>query len=383
MADDWEEYEAEETNRINSLCVMAHDMGVVIHTGTKQSQNEAEHEARNAAFQKSIYARLELSALMEKDWDHTKHPRHEAGSSRGGEFAPRVVSDLDARKSKEIEQITDNVKSNKVSSPAEVSRSTVDESTVPSKNATEAEQATQHLLDTTPPVPPPPRRNSAKQSHVNSIDDLMNQAVDSEPEFDSLLKSMADNFRGQKVTPQSASEFEAILNAPGFHVIKGPMKKAEKIVGDPSKGLMGKVEAYKTLADGTPPIAQIVDVLRATVAVDKISEFPQAVEFIKQSGVRLAREPKVRMSKMTGAGYRDIMMNVELKSGHVVELQVNTKSMLMTKDKAHSLYNQQVAIEMRALSENRTPTRSENIVIKILENKMKDMYAAAWEKSGG
>jgi hypothetical protein len=55
------------------------------------------------------------------------------------------------------------------------------------------------------------------------------------------------------------------------------------------------------------------------------------------------------MTKPTSAGYHDVMINATLSTGHVVEVQVNTKKMLLAKSEAHAHYEKQRTIEGKAV----------------------------------
>ncbi len=75
------------------------------------------------------------------------------------------------------------------------------------------------------------------------------------------------------------------------------------------------------------------------------------------------------------------MLNVTMPNGHAAELQINTKAIMLAKDKGHKLYERERDIEPKI--EDGTATAAEIAEHKDLQAKQRDIYAAAWEKSKG
>lgn len=72
------------------------------------------------------------------------------------------------------------------------------------------------------------------------------------------------------------------------------------------------------------------------------------------------------------------MMNVVLPGGHVAEIQVNIKEMLLAKDKAHPLYERERTITGRALRDKRDLDLDEAKEVGDLQKKQRAIYDGAW-----
>lgn len=122
--------------------------------------------------------------------------------------------------------------------------------------------------------------------------------------------------------------------------------------------------------------AKIGDMNRGTYIVKNTDEAKKVIEDI-QKEFKIVRT-KDRIINPTSAGYRDVMINVEMKNGTRAEIQVNFPEMLKAKDKAHPLYEASRAIEPKI--ENLTATADEIANYQKLIQKQKDIYDKAWSK---
>lgn len=240
------------------------------------------------------------------------------------------------------------------------------------------------------PVPPPPRPEIVSQPGVKDIDGLLKQADEAEPEYSAKLKVLAEKIAGSRVVPpEEVDDFFAdyeVSGKPGIVVLRGPTKRKGKI--------LEKLKDYKEEKGGILPAAQIGDIHRATIAVDRMDQIPDMLKAIGAAGFELAREPKVRIAEATSAGYRDVLTNVKLSNGHTVELQVNTKKMLLAKNKAHKFYDKQLVIQKKAQDDGRAHRNKEGKMVYDLNDKEKEafdrlegkqlkIYQSAWRASGG
>lgn len=81
-------------------------------------------------------------------------------------------------------------------------------------------------------------------------------------------------------------------------------------------------------------------------------------------------------------GYRDVMMNVRMTNGHIVEVQLHLKAILDVKNgPGHPLYEEIRAIDARAKMENRPLTASEKEQRQALVTEMTALYDEAYENS--
>lgn len=116
------------------------------------------------------------------------------------------------------------------------------------------------------------------------------------------------------------------LAKPGGMLFMAPLKRRER-------------STEKVNADYAGDWSKLLDVARATIAVDKLEDVKTVIDKLTASGMVLARQPKNRFAKPTDEGYRDTLLNVKLPNGIIGELQVHVKPMLIAKDKGHKFYN--------------------------------------------
>ena len=77
-------------------------------------------------------------------------------------------------------------------------------------------------------------------------------------------------------------------------------------------------------------------------------------------------------------GYRDVLMNIEMKNGHIVEFRLHIKAMDEAADVGHKIYEQRRTLE--AKSSQRKLTVREKELIETLTLKEKELYDSAWNK---
>ena len=81
-------------------------------------------------------------------------------------------------------------------------------------------------------------------------------------------------------------------------------------------------------------------------------------------------------------GYRDILLNLEMPNGHVVEMQLHLRSILEVKNGiGHELYEKVRSIKALAQTENRPLTRLEIEQIRESELEMERLYERAFQQS--
>lgn len=145
--------------------------------------------------------------------------------------------------------------------------------------------------------------------------------------------------RGDKLS--YADSIAAVAAAKGPVVQIGPMKRMER-------------STEKVAAEYKGDWSKLGDVVRANIAVDKAEDVPKVIDALRARGVEFARAPKDRFSNPTVAGYRDAMFNVKYPSGHIGELQVHLKPMLLAKEGGgHALYEATRSLEAKAKVEGR------------------------------
>ena len=218
---------------------------------------------------------------------------------------------------------------------------------------------------------------------VNALPDSPRQPAKTEQE----LFSQGEKAFGQlKTWLNRGNGVDKSLGLQVADISEGKMPDLDKpggvLIIAPLKGKKRATE--KVESDYGGDWSRLTDVVRASIAVDTCSELGGVMETLRKSGMKLAKKPKDRFTKPTSAGYRDIMMNVELPNGHIGELQVHVKEILKAKDEAHKLYEKTRTIEGKASREGRTElTTEEQKIVGDANKESEELYTGAFEKACG
>lgn len=184
-----------------------------------------------------------------------------------------------------------------------------------------------------------------QQSH--DLDQLYAQAAVAQHQLGDLTRSVANELQGTALVPDK---------------VKGRDRAMEKISTD-YEGEVGRVTdlARSTIVFGTPK---------------KISEAKVRIE-------QRAQVVRVKDRFATSQqGYRDIMMNLRMPNGHIVEIQLHLKAILDVKNgPGHTLYEQIRSIDARLKRENRTATPEERAKMNELNGEMRRLYDEAYNNS--
>lgn len=203
------------------------------------------------------------------------------------------------------------------------------------------------------------------------LDALYNQAEEAmEQQLDLLNRGQGiDRMLGAKVIhvdPKRGLD----LSHPGPLVLIGPLK--------------GKARVLEKIRESGSDPSSILDLVRATVAVDNLGDIPRVMKMLRSMGIQIAREPKNRFAKPTDVGYRDLMFNVRYPNGHVGELQINVKSMLVAKELGHSYYEKvRSFMADKAIAGDTSVTPEEQAEIDRANAVQKHLYSEAWEDAVG
>lgn len=148
---------------------------------------------------------------------------------------------------------------------------------------------------------------------------------------------------GAKAMPEYMKMMGGIAGALGGRIVQGPDAKAlvqggfkgtgttPVLLVAPLKGAARIDEKVKNEEKGN--YNAVRDIVRGTIAVNSPKDIPRVLAELKSQGVEMARAGKDRYSNpVMPYGYRDVLLNVKLPSGHVAELQINTKDMITAKE---------------------------------------------------
>ena len=154
------------------------------------------------------------------------------------------------------------------------------------------------------------------------------------------------------------------------------------------KGEKRSVEKVET--DYKGDWSKLCDVVRGTIAVDKVEDLKGVVDRLKTSGLKLARQAKNRFVEPTKVGYRDVLLNIEFPNGIVGELQLNVKPMLMAKNEGHDHYETErtlIAKHTPKGAEEHTPLETwpeeDQKAYNDALDEQKRIYGAAWKEVTG
>lgn len=144
-------------------------------------------------------------------------------------------------------------------------------------------------------------------------------------------------------------------------------------------GLKGLKRVREKLQESGEGVGSLLDLVRATVIVDRLEEVQTVLDKLRAKGVKVARSPKNRFANPTEAGYRDLMFNLRYPNGHIGELQVNLRPMMDAKAMGHKFYERVREIEARKKAENdRSLTPEEQRTVNEASALQKELYGEAW-----
>lgn len=192
---------------------------------------------------------------------------------------------------------------------------------------------------------------------------------------------------------------EGVDKAIGAHVVRRDRDPDAKIDLDKEGPLM-VIAPNKRKAEAVRKVEQryggdwregAVDLVRASIAVDRYDQLPEVVEALKKSGLELAARPRNRFRKPTQGGYRDVVLNARLPNGHVMELQLHLKSVLKAKDEAHPIYSRIKGLDDKIAEYRKSKRSGKKPKVELSQDEMKlfdeatrqmrQVFESAWQAS--
>ncbi len=179
---------------------------------------------------------------------------------------------------------------------------------------------------------------------TSNLDALYAEAEVAKKELDVMTRSIAQDLGGEAMIPAT---------------LKGSERAKEKIAAD-----------YEGDA------SRISDLARASISFKSVSQLEKGLAAIKAK-VKIVRL-KDRFQNPQN-GYRDILMNLEMSNGHVVEMQLHLASILNVKNgEGHKLYELERKIQAKAAAEKRSLNPEETIEVAKLQTRAKELYDEAF-----
>jgi hypothetical protein len=168
-------------------------------------------------------------------------------------------------------------------------------------------------------------------------------------------------FRTTRVDLGNAPAVEAAMSRPGGLVLEAPLKARKRA-------------EEKVAGEYGGDWSRLSDAARATVAVDSVGDAARFLDAMREHGVRLATRPRDRITEPSPGGWRDLGMTVRLPGGHLAELKVALKPMLLARARSQPLRDE---LRQLALSGGDRARMAE------IEGQVRSMYERAWEAASG
>lgn len=127
----------------------------------------------------------------------------------------------------------------------------------------------------------------------------------------------------------------------------------------------------------------LVDIVRATIGVNKYDEIGEVIRILRQAGMKLARRPKDFFKDSRDDGYRGIHLNIVLPNGHIGELQIHIKPILKARDEElHQGYEVLRNLDTIMRQEGRKDyTPKEKELKDTINDLMKIRFDEVWERA--
>lgn len=202
---------------------------------------------------------------------------------------------------------------------------------------------------------------------VDNKEALYQHAQDAFPAFQRLLdlgKGLAVAIGGKAVYAGDEKAYKDALASPDKVVIVAALK-GEKRAGEKAEKLGG----WKN----------VDDIVRATIGVNSVGEVEGAISALRtemrKEGWTFNQSPYNRFENPTRENYRDINFRIKAPNGHICEVQLNTKAMLIAKNIAHPYYEESRVLDPKSPDDKNKKAE--------LSEKQREIYDAAWKKSWG
>lgn len=192
----------------------------------------------------------------------------------------------------------------------------------------------------------PQASNPLKQTS-NDLDELYQQAAEAQPDLDRVTQKVASQLGGEALIPET---------------LKARERAMEKIA-----------------ADYGGEVSRITDLARSSVIFETEKQVLEALDIL-QHDMNVIRIKNRFQNPVNG--YRDVLLNIQMPNGHIVEMQLHLRSILDVKYKfGDQLYQEIRTIEADAIQEQRDLTSDETKRIEQLRSQAEKLYNEAFEKS--
>ena len=212
----------------------------------------------------------------------------------------------------------------------------------------------------------------ARQKY-NTMDELFDQAEETcEYMLDWLNRGRGIDkklgLRRIDLTPSDMPNFFEDFDRDGSVLVIVPQKKEDRAT-------------EKVDADYDGDWSRLVDIVRATIAVEEYSELQSVVDALRESGMVLARRPEDSFVTPSVCGCRRLKVNMVYPNGHIGEIQIHLKGIFRISVCDHELYEKVREIESNAKKQDRDWLTKEEIAVVVgLNRVIADRYEQAWKQ---
>ncbi|MEL1246085.1 hypothetical protein AAEO56_17560 [Flavobacterium sp. DGU11] len=132
----------------------------------------------------------------------------------------------------------------------------------------------------------------------------------------------------------------------------------------------------KIAADYEGNAGKLIDIAGSKIVYNTIEELYKALDKIKDK-IEIIRF-KDRILKPLPNAYRDILINIKMSNGHIVEFRLHLKTMDEAADESHKLYKE--VRKLDAIAKARRLTKIEKMKRKALDVQQNKLHSDAWDK---
>lgn len=195
---------------------------------------------------------------------------------------------------------------------------------------------------------------------------LQKIAERAQPELEDMLSILELPTHQHDGIPGS---LEPVLSQPGGVIVLAPIK--------------GEARATEKVdSDYGGDWSRLLDVVRASVAMDSLPALKRAMTTLEEGGAKLARPVKNRFDAPLANGYRDILANYRLPSGAICEVQFHLKPILAARERERLAYDVVRAIKAALKDEGRDSlTSGEIAAVQRARDDAQRMFAHAWQQA--
>ena len=142
-------------------------------------------------------------------------------------------------------------------------------------------------------------------------------------------------------------------------------------------GLKSKARAIEKIeSDYAGDASKLLDIAGSKEVYETVDDLYSALEKFNKKYKILKIKDRIQNPFN---GYRDILMNVQMENGHIVEFRLHLKEMdEVAEEIGHQLYEAQRSLE--AISKTRNLTKEEKIKIFDLKKEQLELYQKTWKK---